>query len=69
MLLILLGGVIAGLGGFNAQELIVKGEIFQIQNTVICYIGKVYRPPSEADAYILNATIGGSWNKCTYCDR
>ena len=34
MLLILLGGVIAGLGGFSAQELIVKGEIFQIQNTI-----------------------------------
>ena len=34
MLLILLGGVIAGLGGFNAQELIVKGEVFQIQNTI-----------------------------------
>jgi len=34
MLLILFGGLIAGLGGFNAQELIVKGEIFQIQNTI-----------------------------------
>jgi cytochrome c biogenesis protein len=34
MLLILFGGVIAGLGGFSAQELIVKGEIFQIQNTI-----------------------------------
>jgi radical SAM superfamily enzyme YgiQ (UPF0313 family) len=32
------------------------------------YVGKVYRPPSEADAYILQATIGCSWNKCTYCD-
>ena len=32
------------------------------------YIGKVYRPPSEANAYILQATIGCSWNKCTYCD-
>ena len=32
------------------------------------YIGKVYRPPSEADAFILQATIGCSWNKCTYCD-
>jgi radical SAM superfamily enzyme YgiQ (UPF0313 family) len=32
------------------------------------YIGKLYRPPSEADAYILQATIGCSWNKCTYCD-
>ena len=32
------------------------------------YIGKVYRPPSEANAYLLQATIGCSWNKCTYCD-
>ncbi len=32
------------------------------------YTGKVYRPPSEADAYLLQATIGCSWNKCTYCD-
>lgn len=32
------------------------------------YVGKLYRPPSEADAYILQATVGCSWNKCTYCD-
>lgn len=32
------------------------------------YVGKVYRPPSEADAYILQATIGCSWNRCVYCD-
>ena len=32
------------------------------------YVGKVYRPPSESDAYILQASIGCSWNKCTYCD-
>jgi radical SAM superfamily enzyme YgiQ (UPF0313 family) len=32
------------------------------------YEGKMYRPPSEADAYILQATIGCSWNHCTYCD-
>ncbi len=32
------------------------------------YEGTLYRPPSEADAYILQATIGCSWNHCTYCD-
>ena len=31
------------------------------------YEGTVYRPPSEADATILQATIGCSWNACTYC--
>ena len=32
------------------------------------YEGTVYRPPSEADAFILQATLGCSWNNCTYCD-
>ena len=32
------------------------------------YTGKLYRPPSEAHSYILQATIGCSWNNCTYCD-
>lgn len=32
------------------------------------YEGRVFRPPSEAEAYILQAAVGCSWNHCTYCD-
>jgi radical SAM superfamily enzyme YgiQ (UPF0313 family) len=32
------------------------------------YEGRVFRPPSEHDALIVQATIGCSWNHCTYCD-
>jgi len=34
LLLVLLGNTVAALGSFNAQELITKGEIFQVQNII-----------------------------------
>jgi len=44
------------------------GQLDSWQDAHVRYVGKLYRPPSEADALILQATIGCSWNHCTYCD-
>lgn len=34
----------------------------------ISYEEPLFRPPSEADSLIIQATIGCSWNHCTFCE-
>ena len=40
---------------------------FLRENAWVRYDEPLFRPPSEADSFLLQATLGCSWNACTYC--
>jgi radical SAM superfamily enzyme YgiQ (UPF0313 family) len=39
-----------------------------INDLGINYEEPLFRPPAEANSFILQATIGCSWNKCAFCE-
>jgi radical SAM superfamily enzyme YgiQ (UPF0313 family) len=38
-----------------------------LENDFVRYHEPLFRPPAEAESFILQAVLGCSWNACTYC--
>ena len=56
----------SGRAGGTAPEAQTDPPLLR-QNAPVRYAEPLFRPPSEAEAFILQATLGCSWNACTYC--
>ena len=50
-----------------SSSTIAEGKLHSRSGNLMYYDEPLYRPPSEADSFILQATLGCSWNHCTYC--
>ncbi len=56
-----------GLGQCSSRARALRSDFQGVSQGSVRYENPIFRPPSEAESLIIQATIGCSWNHCTYC--